>query len=185
MQAGPCRGQGDPGGWGEAAGRSGKGEWGVREAGTMPGPAAVRSWRSPRLQAVESASQTRRKHRGSVGLYYNGTSGRLRGCSLKWERLRGQEGPECRGAGRAKSSWGKMSPGREVACAGGQACFRRAPDTAGQGPGLFCSLTFRLYPEACGILVLPPGIKPGRALEGAVLTTELPRTSSGACSLGK
>ena len=85
----------------------------------------------------------------------------------------------------SEEQWEKASPGREVACAGGQACFRRAQDTAGREPGPLCSLPFWLHPEACGILVLPPGIKPGRALEGAVLTTELPRTSSGACSLGK
>ena len=65
MQAGPCgvrghagvrgtQGSGDPGGCEEAAGRSGKGEWGVRSAELV----------SPGLQAVESASQTRWKHRG-------------------------------------------------------------------------------------------------------------------------
>ena len=94
VQAGPCRGQGDPVGWGEAAGRSGTGEWGVWEAGTMPGT-AVQSWWLPGLQAAEGASQTRRKHRGSVGLYCKSTSGRLRGWSLKWERLRVQEGTKC------------------------------------------------------------------------------------------
>lgn len=52
--SGGTQGSGDPGGCEEAAGRSGKGEWGVRSAELV----------SPGLQAVESASQTRWKHRG-------------------------------------------------------------------------------------------------------------------------
>ena len=154
VQAGPCKGQGDPGGGEEAAGHSRRGEWGVREAGTMPGTSAAQSWWSPGLQAVESASQTRWKHRGGVCLYCKSTFGRLMGLESEVGVAEGPGGDQVSRCWPSKEGLGKDVPGEGSGETREWFVLGARPASRGDKNKKSCVLTFWLHREARGILVL-------------------------------